>query len=65
MQKEVREILRIRFKFAVLDYAQGIGSVTKACCEFEVPRSTFYEWKKAFDKVRVTISRMLLSLLIM
>jgi len=50
MQKEVREILRIRFKFAVLDYAQGIGSVTKACREFEVPRSTFYEWKKAFDK---------------
>ena len=50
MHKEVREILRIRFKLAVLDYAQGIGSVTKACREFEVPRLTFYEWKKAFDK---------------
>ncbi|MFC2165028.1 helix-turn-helix domain-containing protein [Acidobacteriota bacterium] len=23
---------------------------TKACREFKVPRSTFYEWKKAFDK---------------
>jgi transposase InsO family protein len=50
MQKEVREILRIRFKWAVLEYARGIGSVTKACREFEVPRSTFYEWKKAYDK---------------
>ena len=34
----------------VLDYAQGIVSITKACPVFEVPRSTFYEWKKAFDK---------------
>ncbi len=50
MQKEVKEALRIRFKWAVLDYAQGIGSVTKACRLFEVPRSTFYEWKKAYDK---------------
>jgi hypothetical protein len=46
MQKEAREILKVRFKWAVLDYAQGIGSVTKACCEFEVPRSTFYNWKR-------------------
>jgi len=50
MQKEVKEALRIRFKLAVLEYAQGIGSVTKPCHEFEVPRSTFYEWKNAFDK---------------
>jgi hypothetical protein len=28
--------LKIRFKWAVLDYAQGIGSITKACQEFEV-----------------------------
>ena len=50
MQKEVREIFRIRFKLAVLDYAQGIGSLTKVCREFEVPSSTFYEWKKSFNK---------------
>jgi transposase InsO family protein len=35
---------------AILEYAQGIGSVTEACREFEVPRSTFYEWKNAFEK---------------
>ena len=50
MQKEVREVLRTRFKLVVLEYAREIGSATKACREFEVPRSTFYEWKKAFDK---------------
>jgi transposase-like protein len=49
MQKEVKEALRIRFKLAVLDYAQGIESVTKACRLFEVPRSSFYEWRKTFD----------------
>ena len=50
MQKEVKEALRIRFKLAVLEYAREIGSATKACRELEVPRSTFYDWKKAFDK---------------
>lgn len=28
MQKEVREVLRIRSILAVLDFAEGIGSVT-------------------------------------
>lgn len=50
MQKEVKEALRIRFKLAVLESAREIGSATKACCELEVPRSTFYDWEKAFDK---------------
>jgi len=50
MQKEVREALQIRFKLVVLEYAREIGSATKACREFEVSRSTFYDWKKAFDK---------------
>ena len=50
MQKEVKEALRIRFKLAVLEYARELGSATKVCRELEVPRSTFYDWKKAFDK---------------
>jgi len=50
MQKEVNEILKIRFKWIVLEFAREMGSVTKACREFDVPRSTFYEWKKAYDK---------------
>ena len=50
MQKEVKEAFRIHFKWAILEYAREIGSATKACREFEVPRSTFYDWKKSYDK---------------
>jgi transposase InsO family protein len=32
----------------ILEFAEGIGSVTKACREFDVPRSSFYRWKAAF-----------------
>jgi len=46
MQKEVREAFRVHFKWTVIEYA-------KACREFEVPRSTFYNWKRAFDKVQI------------
>ena len=50
MNKEVKEELRIRFKLVVLEYAMLIGNAAKACREFEVNRSTFYKWKKAFDQ---------------
>lgn len=49
MHKEAREELRIRFKLAVLEYANHLGA-TKTCKEFNVPRSTFYCWKKKYDK---------------
>ena len=39
----------MRRKLAVLEYACHIGSVTKACQEFEVARSSFYEWKKIYE----------------
>jgi len=50
MKKEVKEALRIRFKMVVLEYAKLSGNAAKACREFEVNRSTFYKWKKAFDQ---------------
>jgi transposase-like protein len=34
---------------AVLEYAKVCRTVVKAYREFEVPRSTFYNWKRAFD----------------
>jgi len=49
MIKEVKEELAIRRKMVVLEWAQELGNVTKACREFKVPRSSFYKWKKAFD----------------
>jgi transposase InsO family protein len=50
MQKEVREAFRVQFKWTVIEYAKVSRTVAKACREFEVPRSTFYNWKRAFDK---------------
>ncbi len=48
MHQEAREELRVRFKLAVLEFAHHIG-VTKTCREFNVARSTFYEWKQKYD----------------
>lgn len=47
MQKEAAEELRVRFKLAVLEIADQMGA-TKASKEFNVPRSTFYRWKKQY-----------------
>lgn len=49
MRKEVKEELAIRRKMVVLEYGQALSNVSKACHAFEVPRSSFYQWKKAFD----------------
>jgi len=49
MHPEAKEELRARFKFVVLEYAKHV-SVTKTCREFNVARSTFYEWKKKYDQ---------------
>lgn len=48
MHKEAREALRVRFKLTVLEYAKHTD-VTKACKEFNVPRSSFYRWKQKYD----------------
>ena len=49
MHPEAREELRVRFKVTVLEYAKIIG-VNKTCREFDVARSTFYEWKKHYGE---------------
>jgi len=49
MHKEAREELRVRLKLVVLEHANHFG-VTKACREFNVPRSTFYRWKQKYEK---------------
>jgi transposase-like protein len=47
MNQEAREELRVRFKLAVLEYANHVG-VTKACREFSAPHSTYYDWKQKY-----------------
>ena len=49
MHQEAREELRVRFKLAVLEYAKHFG-VTETCREFNIARSTFYEWKQKYDR---------------
>lgn len=49
MHKEANEELRVRLKLVVLEHANHFG-VSKACREFNVPRSTFYRWKQKYDK---------------
>ncbi|MFQ5479582.1 MAG: hypothetical protein ACE5EO_13025 [Candidatus Krumholzibacteriia bacterium] len=50
MNKEVvvREALALRFKYNVLEFAREIGSNAKSYRFFEVPKATFYRWKKAY-----------------
>ncbi len=44
----IEEAFRLVRKRTDLDYAEGVGIVSEACREFEVPRSAFSEWKKAY-----------------
>jgi transposase-like protein len=50
MNQEVKNILNLRRKLFVLEYAKAIGNAAEACREFDIPRSSFYDWKKAYDK---------------
>lgn len=50
MLKEVKEELRIRRIWVILEYARLSGNAAKTCREFDINRSTFYKWKNAFEK---------------
>lgn len=40
----------VRHKLVVLEIAEALGSDAKSYFDFDVPKSTFYEWKRAFKK---------------
>jgi hypothetical protein len=48
MTKDQREIHR---KKRVLEYAERIGNINKACRYFEVARSSFYEWRDRYREL--------------
>lgn len=50
MKKELAEALVIRRKMFIVLYAKEARNISKVCQEFGVPRSSFYRWKKAFEK---------------
>lgn len=47
---EIKAYLKLQKKLIILQYAKKFKSVTKALAEFKIPKSTYYKWKKAFDK---------------
>jgi transposase-like protein len=49
MNKEVKEVLRVRYKMLILELAGKHGNIAKTCRDFDITKSSFYKWKKAFD----------------
>lgn len=48
--KEIRAYLRFQKKLIILKHVKEFKSVSKTLAEFNIPRSTYYKWKSAFDK---------------
>ena len=49
MDKEIKDALAVRRKMVILSHARLCENEAKAYREFEIPRSSFYKCKKAFD----------------
>jgi transposase-like protein len=49
MNNEVKDVLRMRYKMLILELAGKHGNVAKTCRDFDVTKSSFYKWKKAYD----------------
>lgn len=49
MNQEIRDYLNFRMKITILKYAKKWGSNAKAIRIFNIPKSTFYKWKKAYE----------------
>lgn len=48
--KEIEDYLKLRKKLWVLQYAKDVGSNKKAYEFYEVKKTTFYKWKRAYKK---------------
>jgi transposase len=50
MNPAVKEELRVRRLQVVLNIAAEGGCVRKLCKEFDIPKSTYYYWKKRYEE---------------
>ncbi len=50
MHKEVEKYLRLKRKLIVLEYARVFGSNLEAYTACGIPKSSFYDWEKVFEK---------------
>ena len=48
--QEVNDTLNQRRKLFDLEHAKAAGNAAHACREFDVSRSSYYDWKKSYDK---------------
>ena len=50
IEKRENEILRVRRIMFILDFiSKSNNSITQELEEFELPKSTYYDWKKKFE----------------
>jgi transposase len=47
---ETLAYLSFQKKLVFLKHVKEFKSITRALKEFRIPKSTYYKWKKAFDK---------------
>jgi hypothetical protein len=50
MTKEIQDYVDLRRKLATIKFAVACGNVSRACWTFNVPRASYYRWKKAYDE---------------
>jgi hypothetical protein len=48
MLQAVKDELNLRRKLSILEIVEATGKIAQTCCEFNVQRSSFYNWKKKF-----------------
>ncbi len=48
--KEITDYLNFIRKVKVLEFAKNVGNAKSAYETFGIKKSTFYKWKKAYDK---------------
>ena len=48
--KEIEKYLRWKFKLRVLKFVRDHGSINEACEIFEISRTTYFNWKRKYDK---------------
>ncbi len=49
MKQEVKDEIDLRRKLVVLEFIGVSRNISKECKEFDIPRSSFYSWKKKYD----------------
>ena len=61
MNKELKEELKIKKIEIVLQCAKELGNDAEICRDFHINRSSFYFWKKRYEKDGIDGNKIVLS----